>query len=106
MANQTDTHKRGAGFLRVVVVPADLADGYFAGWTVACQVRNAKNLLVDTLDTTWEDSLTTRNLQLRKTDTTGWPVDQLFYDVQFTRPDGWVLNSGSIALLVERDITQ
>ena len=44
MANQTDTHKRGAGFLRVVVVPADLADGYFAGWTVACQVRNAKNL--------------------------------------------------------------
>jgi hypothetical protein len=101
-----DTHKRGDSFARVLTLPDTFASGYFVGWAVACQLRNASEHLVSDITATWADPLTTRALLLSVTDTAAWPVQLLSYDVQMTRPDGWIVSTNTLQLRVTRDETR
>lgn len=102
-----DTHKRGDSFVRTVNVPSQFADGYFVGWTMACQLRTQSGSgLVATLDCAWIDPVTTRAITISKIDTTGWPVGPLLYDIQFTRTsDGFVVSTSTLAVTIQKDQT-
>ena len=106
MTMQIDTLKSGDSFERLVQLPDTIADGQFAGWQLACQVRTASGQLVAQVDAEWVDPITTRQIRLRQLNTLGWPAQRLLYDVQFTSPAGWVLSSGTQALQVEMDVTR
>lgn len=107
MTTTTDTHKRGDSFSRLITIPPDLADGHFAGWTLAAQVRDANGNLLGDLACEWLDPLTTRELRVTAVNTTGWRVGRAELDVQFTRTaDGWVQSTETHSFTVARDVTQ
>lgn len=101
-------HKRGDTFDYTTTIPSTYADGYFVGWTVAAQVRNASSgSLVASLDTSWVNAATTRELRLLKIDTKAWPLGSLEFDVQFTRTsDGYVMSTETMKFSVLKDVTQ
>lgn len=101
-------HKRGDTFDFTTAIPDTFPDGYFVGWTVAAQVRNAASgALISTLDTSWLNAATTRNLRLLKIDTKAWPVGKVEFDVQFTRTsDGYVISTSTEQFNVIKDCTQ
>lgn len=101
-----NTHKRGDSFDRVGAMPAQFADGYFVGWTVASQIRTASGTLVADLVCTWLDNATTRDLRLTKIDTTAWPAGEAKIDVQFKRTsDGFTFSSETETLWIVGDVT-
>lgn len=102
-----NTHKRGDSFDRVGEMPAQFADGYFVGWTVACQVRTTSGTLVADMDCSWLDAVTTRHLRLKKIDTTAWPVGEARIDVQFKRTsDGFTMSSETETVWIVGDVTR
>lgn len=105
----TYQHKRGDSFDLLVTIPPQFADGYFAGHTVASQIRQqgADGAMVADLTCTWVDALTTRALRLQCLDTKAWPVGPAQFDVQFTRTaDGFVLSSTTAQIFIVQDVTQ
>lgn len=103
----TINHKRGDTFEQIVTIPADLSDGHFVGWTPKCEIRGSDDTLIEEAVCTWVDALTTRELKLRVSDTSAWPLAGLLFDVQFTRTgDGFVLSTETARILVEIDITR
>ena len=100
--------KRGDSFDYVTTIPDTFADGYFAGWTVAAQVRDpVKGTLIAQLDTSWLNPVTTRQMRLLKIDTRAWPVGTLAFDVQFTRTsDSYVLSTATETMTIIKDVTQ
>lgn len=101
-------HKRGDSFDYTTTIPDSFADGHFADWTVASQVRDPiKGTLVSQLEASWVDEATTRQLRLLKIDTKSWPITELEFDVQFTRvSDGYSLSTGTAKIIVVKDVTQ
>jgi hypothetical protein len=101
-------HKRGDSFDYVTTIPTTFADGYFVGWTVAAQVRNAKtDALVASLTATWVDAATTRALKLLHIDTSAWPLGPMEMDVQFTRTsDGYTLSTSTVQFNTIKDVTR
>lgn len=100
-------HKRGDSFDYGFLIPSSFADGYFDGWTVAAQVRDANGKLIADLTPTWDDPVTTRSLRLLKINTKTWPIGDLAFDVQFTRPgDGYVVSTTTVEFSVIKDMTQ
>lgn len=100
------THKRGDSLDLVCVIPEEFSDGYFASWTVAAHLRDAKDNLVQELTVGWADETTTRHLRLGCLDTRAWPLGRVDMDVQFTRPDGFVVSTTTTSLYVVKDITR
>ena len=103
-----DRHTRGDSFARLLTLPATFPNGYFTGWTLACQMRRQDESLVDDLECEWVTPDTTRRIKVLKMDTTAWPAHEtLRYDVQLTRPlDGWTISIDSISLVMRRDETR
>ena len=102
-----DRHKRGDGFIRTLVMPNDLADGHFVGYTVDSQLRNGRDALIATFAAAWVDPLTTRHLTLTCADTTTWPTERLRYDVQFTRTsDAFPISTETVFIQIDRDETR
>lgn len=107
MTCQTDTfsHKRGASFHALVRIPAAFADGHFAGWTLASQARTESDALLDDLEVTWADPVTTRVLVLKCLDTTAWAIGTAYLDVKLTDPNGFVMPTSTAIFYVVKDIT-
>lgn len=104
---RTYTHKRGDSFDLLVTIPAQFADGYFVGHTVASQIRQPDGTKVADLDCAWVDALTTRALRLTCLVTTAWPTGPAQFDVQFKRTsDNFVLSSTTAQILIAPDITR
>lgn len=102
-------HKRGDTFDRLLVIPADFADGYWVGWTVTAQIRTARGKLISDLVATWADpASTTRTLRLFDATTQDWPIaDDHEIDVQFVRiSDGTKRSTETLIVTVVRDVTQ
>lgn len=101
-------HKRGDSFDYVTTVPDTFPDGYFAGWTVASQVRNpSSGALIANLEPSWVDPDTTRQLRLLKIDTSTWPVGKAEFDVQFTRTsDGFKASTVTAEFTIVKDVTK
>ena len=102
-----DRHKRGDTFIRIVEIPPTLEDGYFAGYSVASQLRNGRDEKIADFTAEWDDPQTTRRLTLRGDNTSAWPTERLRYDIQFTRTeDGFVVSTSTVLLQIERDETR
>lgn len=101
-------HKRGDSFDYVTTIPDTYPDGYFAGWTVAAQVRNpSSGALIANLEPSWADPATTRTLHLLKIDTSTWPVGKAEFDVQFTRAsDGFKASTLTVEFAILKDVTK
>lgn len=103
------THKRGDTFEQVATLPAStFADGYFVGWSMACQVRDPFGVKYGDAALSWLDPATTRDLLIEFEDTSAWPVSgwPLQLDVQFTRTsDGFVESSNTQYITVIKDVT-
>lgn len=103
-------HKRGDTFDRLLVMPAELVDGYWIGWTVTAQLRTPRGKLISDFVTSWADpAATTRILRLfaDDTQTQAWPLGDQEVDVEFTRvSDGTVRSTVTQVVTVLRDVTQ
>lgn len=101
------SHKRGDTFRKLAIVPPELADGYFIGWTVAAQLRAVRGELIDDLTVEWlEPAATTRCLAITATDTSLWPLGVHEFDVQFIRTsDGFKVSSRTVRLEVQKEVT-
>ncbi len=107
MTDCTYTHKRGDSFDLLVTIPARFADGYFADYTVASQLRTADGTLIADLACTWVDAATTRALRLEVLETQAWPVGAAQFDVEFTRTaDGFKVSSTTAQILIVADVTR
>lgn len=101
------THKRGDSLDLLAAIPAQFAEGFFAGWTVSAQLRFAStDALVATLTAEWADSATTRTLRLRCIDTSQWPVGRNDFDVRLVRPDGYTTSTSTMTIFVVKDVTR
>jgi hypothetical protein len=102
------SHKRGDSWQQVVTIPTAIADGFFVGWTPACQVRKlSDNTLVSGATCVWVNALTTRELTVTVLDTSAWPEEHLEFDIEFTRTsDGFVMSTETARIAVRKDITQ
>lgn len=69
-------------------IPAQFADGYFAGWVPTSQLRTHADTLIASLDAQWVDAATTRILQLSADNTASWPIGLALFDVCLTSPGG------------------
>lgn len=79
-------HKRGDSFEHVGQMPSNIPPGFFLGWTVVSELRQmGAGRLISTLETTWDDPITTQTLRLKCIDTTKWPIGPLEFDMHFIR---------------------
>lgn len=78
--------KRGDTFRRLYRVDAATEDGFFIGWTLRGEVRNAGGKVVAEIDAYWGPPVEeTRFLIIEATDTNDWPLGRMEADVRFTR---------------------
>lgn len=76
----------------------------FTSWTLAAQVRNGSDCLIEQLTAEWVDA--TQGLyRVASADTSGWPVGRLTFDVQLTDPSGRRFSTNTQAINVIRDVT-
>lgn len=101
-------HKRGDSFDYLATIPESYPDGFFTGWEVKAQVRDARSgALVADLDVQWGDPQTTRHVKLLKIDTSSWSLGQMEFDIQFRRAsDGYTLSSSTVNFQVVKDVTK
>lgn len=100
-------HKRGDTFDRQIIIPAEIPDGFFVGWTPYAQIKTARyGAFIAAFTCEWEDATTTRILRLRDIQTIDWPEGNAVMDVQFVRnSDGSSLSTQTIDVTVIRDVT-
>lgn len=101
----TYIHKRGDGLDLALMLPANFADGHFAGWTPTAQVRTVTDALVATTTCTWDDPLTTRVVRVQHADTSTWPVATLYMDVQLSKTGEPTHSTETVTIYCLRDIT-
>lgn len=100
-------HKAGDSFERMLTIPAEFADGFFAGWTAKSEIRDQAGHLVASCDCDWLDPATTRHLSLTVMDTKAWKPGLVEIDVQFTRTaDSKVMSTTTATFTVVKDVTQ
>lgn len=102
-------HKRGDTFDYIAAIPLTKPDGYFAGFTLACQIRNLRGLVIAEVQAEWIDPVTTRLISLKcDADVTElWKPGPARMDIQFTRTaDNYVQSTTTIDIEVVEDITR
>jgi hypothetical protein len=103
------TIKSGASlrFDATVVIEGKPVD--MTGWTVTCQVRTVKGVLVGSVQATLQDQTVRPGEYYLHAQTVGWIVGQHAFDIAYSYPDGLggqtVLYSETIPLYVEPAMT-
>lgn len=101
------TIKQGATFAPNITVTQSVGGPAqsLTGWVIDSHVRTARGSLVDTLDVEDRNDAA-GTYTLRAPDgTAAWPVDQLEWDIRYTKPDGDVLPTETIVLNVQKRVT-
>ncbi len=99
-------HKQGDTLLLIASVPDTFADGYFAGVTLASQIRDGKDTLVQNLSIEWADPATTRVMRISSDNTTRWPLGDLFFDVQYITASSAIISSKTLIIRCVKDVTR
>jgi hypothetical protein len=78
-----------------------------AGWQIASQIRSARGALIAPLTVTnRNDAAGLFTLAAPGTHpTTGWPVGDHLWDIEYTDPAGHVASTVTIAVAIEMDVT-
>lgn len=99
--------KQGASLRILGRIPTAFADGYFAGWALASQMRNAKTgALLAALNIEWDNPATTRVLVITCDDTAGWAPCEAEFDIRLTSPDDFKLYTRTAQAYVLKGVTQ
>lgn len=96
------THKRGDTFdyAGTLTLPAGV-------WTGAGQVRrrNTAQTLVDDLVVTLDAPTGDTAVRVFNNETSGWPVELLEFDIEFTEAGGEVLSTDTVVFKLIEDVT-
>lgn len=71
------------------------------GWSIRSQIRSSDGSLIEELVVT----IDTDTYSLYSTGTEDWPTSTLFWDVEYTTPDGVIFSTDTMAVKVTQDIT-
>lgn len=103
----TINHKRGDTFELTCSLENGGNDVNITGWTVAAQLRQSDDTLVQSLTVTVTDAAAGEfTITAANTETDGWPIAALEVDVEFTETDGSVSSSDTFTINVIKDITR
>jgi hypothetical protein len=98
-------HKRGDSFKVSGVYENDAgAASPLTGTTITSQIRNRNNALVSELAVIVDD-IPNGLYHLDAGDTSNWPIDLLWWDIQFTSSAG-VGSSETVTIDVVKDVTR
>lgn len=101
---------RGASFNALLKIPTSIPDGFFANWTLRCQVRKAGSELstgfIGEVSVSWIDPLTTRTIAIKHDATDNWPLGGAEFDVLFVSPNGEKMYTQKIAFTIQRGVTK
>lgn len=100
------TITRGATLRMLLRIPAQFADGYFAGWVPTSQLRTHADTLIASLDAQWVDAATTRIVQLSADNTANWPIGLALFDVCLTSPAGERLYTSAVTAVITMGVTR
>jgi hypothetical protein len=103
--NTLSPFKRGDTFILVCTYKTDGTPTPIAGKVIASQIRRANNELIANMVVEPDDINPARFALSPDSDTSEWPLETLFCDVEITE-DGFVRSSETINIPVIRDITQ
>lgn len=102
--------KRGSTFSFNLLVPTDIADGYFRDWEIFSQIRKHRDDtpsgLIASLGLRWQNSTTTRRLMIFDAMTDKWPLGPADMDVVFASATGYRIRSKTVSFIIERGITR
>ena len=96
--------KRGDTFTISAVVTTNGVPENLTGWTIKSQLRDGRGALVAELVTAIEDAVN-GVYSLTFADTTGWPITELYGDVEYTF-GGTILSTETFTVNVVEDITR
>lgn len=103
----TINHKRGDTFELTCSLENGGNDVNITGWTVAAQLRQSDDTLVQSLTVTVTDAAAGEfTITAANTETDDWPIAALEVDVEFTETDGSVSSSDTFTINVIKDITR
>ena len=103
----TINHKRGDTFELTCSLENGGTDVDITGWTVAAQLRQTDDTLVQALTVTVTDAAAGEfKITAANTETDDWPVAALDVDVEFTESDGSVSSTDTFTINVIKDITR
>lgn len=101
--NNTVTLKRGDSFVFTNNTLLDDAGNpiNLTGWSIRSQVRDRESVLIEELIV----QVGELDYSVSSSGTTEWPIETLFWDVEYTTPEGIIFSSDTIAVKVTQDIT-
>lgn len=106
MTIPTITHKRGDTFILSGTSKYDGVAVDLTGYVVTSQIRQTDSTLVDDLTCTVTNAASgAYEIEATATQTALWPIATLYFDVQFTSPDGVVISTDTVAVKVAKDYT-
>lgn len=78
----------------------------FSGWGGIAQIKRDDGTLVTSLLFDWI-SAADGILQIRDDgDTSNWPIGRVLLDIELTTPNGDVVSTDTVVVLIEKDISQ
>lgn len=99
---ETIRFKRGDTFS-----PTCTTDQPITGYTIASQIRTKTNKLISTLVPAIAQSTPIGVFTLTHSGSTQtWPVETLYWDIQYTNGSGKIVSTDTVELEIEKDITQ
>lgn len=100
-------HKRGDTFVLNSDVETEGVAVDITGWTIASQIRDRDDIVIQTLTVTITDAVNGRlSLSATPTQTELWPVSSLFCDIEFIDDTGVVTSTETFTINVLLDITR
>lgn len=96
--------KRGDSFVLQCTCSINAVAQDITNWTITSKVRHISSNFVDELVVTKTDAVN-GIYQLKKQDTTLWPVKTLLCDIQMVLPSGQIISTETFELIIVADVT-
>ena len=100
MINPVIDHKRGDTFL----MACTRTGTNIASWTIASMLRDKNDALIAECEVTVTNAAQGQ-YTLRVDDTTAWPVESLYWDIQYIDDGGIIQSTETIRVRVKPDVT-
>lgn len=104
----TSFFSRGATFTCTAFLPDTLPDGFFLGWELRASVRKLNNNTnlgkIATLQVSWADPETTRQLLFYFKDTSAWPLGLAELNTTLVNSNGEAINASPVVFEILKGI--
>lgn len=98
--------KKGDSFSPLIQVAEDNGSIInIAGWSILSQVRDRLDTLIDTLTVSNKNN-SAGTFNLVATNTSNWPVGELFWDIEYTNQQGIKVSTETILIKCNKDVSR